>query len=337
MDAMVGGSRSASASVLDQLGMLADPTRARILAALDGIELTVAELCDVVALPQSTVSRHLRTLADGGWVQARRDGTSRYYTLTVDRLDDPSRRLWQLVRDGVGETHAADHDRRRRDLVLDRRRVGSAAFFQSAAQEWDALRAQLFGATSDLQVLPALVDPNAVVADLGCGSGRITAAIAPYVREMIAVDSSPEMLRVARARLAQTPNTRLLDGRLEALPLADDTVDIALVIHVLHHLPDPPAAIDEAARVLRPGGRLVVADMLPHSHDEYRRTMGHIWLGFSRAYITDSLSAAGLVGERWHEPAPGDGARGPGLFVATARRPTATPTPIATMPQGGAP
>ncbi len=304
-------------AIASELGLLADTTRTRLLAVLEGVELTVAELCDTLALPQSTVSRHLKPLADAGWVRGRRDGTSRFYGLTVDELGAASQRLWAIVRD----EHAGGDDLRRRDAVVERRRTASERFFARSAEEWDALRGELFGATSDLQVLPALLDPTAVVGDLGCGSGRITAIVAPFVARVIAVDPSPAMLDVARSRLRGEPNVTLEGGTLEDLPISDGALDVALIVHVLHHVNDPARALAEAARALAPGGRLIVTDMLPHANEEYRRSMGHVWLGFDRATIESALTTAGLVPERWFAPPIEAGARGPALFIATARRP----------------
>jgi ArsR family transcriptional regulator len=140
----------------------------------------------------------------------------------------------------------------------------------------------------------------------------------------VAVDSSPEMLEVARARLSGFDNVQIVQGRIEELPLAAASLDLALVVHLLHHVADPSAALAEVARVLRPGGRLVVADVLPHPYDDYRRTMGHLWLGFGRPAIETAFDAAGLAGERWHEAGIEPGARGPAMFVATAVRPHAS-------------
>jgi ArsR family transcriptional regulator len=310
--------------LLGELGLLADPTRGRMLACLDGVELTVAELCDSLALPQSTVSRHLKLLADAGWVAARRDGTSRRYVLTIDQLDERSQRLWAIVRESLAESVAVRLDERRREQVLQRRRIDTESFFSDVAAEWDRVRGELFGETSDLQLLPALLDPDVAVGDLGCGSGRLAATIAPYARSVVAVDSSPEMLEVARARLSGFDNVQIVQGRIEELPLAAASLDLALVVHLLHHVADPSAALAEVARVLRPGGRLVVADVLPHPYDDYRRTMGHLWLGFGRPAIETAFDAAGLAGERWHEAGIEPGARGPAMFVATAVRPHAS-------------
>jgi ubiquinone/menaquinone biosynthesis C-methylase UbiE/DNA-binding MarR family transcriptional regulator len=311
--------------LLGELGLLADPTRGRMLACLDGVEMTVVELCDSLALPQSTVSRHLKQLADAGWVDARRDGTSRVYALTIDRLDERSRRLWEIVHESLAESLAVGLDLRRREQVLERRRYrDTQAFFSDVADEWDRLRGELFGETSDLQLLPALLDPDVVVGDLGCGSGRLAATLAPYARSVVAVDSSPEMLDVARSRLAGFGNVQVVEGRIEELPLADESLDLALVVHLLHHVGDPSAALGEVTRVLRPGGRLVIADVLPHPYEEYRRTMGHVWLGFGRPAIEAEFAQAGLTGERWHEAGVEPGARGPAMFVATAVRPRAS-------------
>jgi ubiquinone/menaquinone biosynthesis C-methylase UbiE len=310
--------------LLGELGLLADPTRGRMLACLDGVEMTVVELCESLALPQSTVSRHLKQLADAGWVDARRDGTSRRYALTIDRLDEPSQRLWELVRESLADSVAVRLDLRRREQVLARRERDTRTFFSDVADEWDRLRGELFGATTDLQLLPALLDPGVTVGDLGCGSGRLAATIAPYARSVVAVDASPEMLEVARQRLSGFGNVEVVEGRIEELPLEAESLDLALVVHLLHHVADPSAALAEVARVLRPGGRLVIADVLPHPYEEYRRTMGHVWLGFGRPAIEAEFTQAGLSGERWHEAGVEPGARGPAMFVATAVRPRAS-------------
>ena len=142
------------AGVLDQLSVVADALRARTLAVLARQELTVSELCDVLQLPQSTVSRHLKTLSDGGWVASRREGTSRYYSLPLEDLDPAHRRLWQLISDQVGETAEASQDEARLKSVLAERRSKSEEFFSSAAGQWDRVREELFGRDSHLEMEP---------------------------------------------------------------------------------------------------------------------------------------------------------------------------------------
>jgi ArsR family transcriptional regulator len=307
-------------SILDHMAALADPTRVRMLRPLEQHELTVTDLCAVLQLPQSTVSRHLKTLADDGWVLSRRDGTSRLYTLASDALDEGARQLWPVIREQVGSALNLDEDDRRLASVLQRRREKSRAFFSTAAGEWDRLRVDLFGERVYMSALLALLDERLEVADLGCGTGQLAALLAPYVARVLAVDGSAEMLQAARERLAGCDSVDVIEGALEDLPLPSASVDAALISLVLHHQPDPQRVIAEAARILRPNGRLVIIDMVPHTHTEYQHEMGHVWLGFSEDTLRRYLTGAGLSGVRWTAlPAEPD-ARGPSLCVATARQ-----------------
>ena len=307
-------------AIFDDLTTLSDSTRSRMLLLLERNELTVTEICSVLQLPQSTVSRHLKTLSDASWVVSRRDGTSRYYTLSLDERGAPARRLWSLLREQVGATAAADQDARRLKGVLSRRQSTSQEFFESAAGQWDKLREDLFGAASHLQALPALLDERWTVGDLGCGTGQVASALAPFVTRVVAVDRSGEMLQAARRRLRELPNVEVKRGELEALPIADDELDAATLLLVLHHLSDPGAALAEAARVLKPGGRLLISDMLPHDREEYRQQMGHVWLGFGDDQIRRLLAAAGFERVRIVPLPAHAAAKGPALFVATAVR-----------------
>ncbi len=215
---------------------------------------------------------------------------------------------------------AVAQDRVRLGRVLAERRSGSAAYFSRTAGAWDAVRDDLYGGTFHLEGLLATLDPDCVVADLGCGTGRTAAAIAPFVRRVIAVDASTEMLAAARERLATRANVDLREGALEALPVAEASVDLALLVLVLHHLGDPSAVLKEARRILRPGGRLLVVDMQAHDREEYRGQMGHVWLGFSESQIDRLLVGAGFAGTRVVPLSPASGVRGPALFVARATR-----------------
>lgn len=312
--------RAARHPLLDQMAAAADPLRGRLLLVLDGQELTVSEICDILQLPQSTVSRHLKTLVDSGWIGSRREGTSRYYALEPDDLAPPARRVWLVLRDDLSSSPAAEQDERRLKRALAARRTASEEFFSSAAGEWDRLREDLFGRASHLRLTAALLDPRWVVGDLGCGTGHVAEALAPFVARVVAVDASREMLTAARARLRSHDNVELRRGSLERLPLEDASLDAAVLALVLHHVPDPARVCGEAARALRPGGRLVVADMLPHERDEYRQTMGHVWMGFAPKQVERLLASSGFEAARVHALEPEPGVKGPALFVATATR-----------------
>jgi ArsR family transcriptional regulator len=306
-------------SIFARMSALADPLRCRALLLLERGELTVSELCTVLQLPQSTVSRHLKTLADDGWVQVRPEGTSRLYTAAG--LDAAAQALWALVRPEVSRGVAADQDRHRLDAVLATRRSKSQEFFAGAAGRWADMRRELFGSRFDLQTLLGLLDRELVVGDLGAGTGQMTEALAPHVAKVIAVDSSTEMLSAARERLASLENVEVRAGRLEALPLEDAALDAAILGLVLHHMPDPREVLIEAARVLRPGGRLLIVDMLSHDHEDYRQRMGHLWLGFDASQVRRWCEAAGLRDFLFHTLTPDAEAKGPTLFVASATNP----------------
>jgi ubiquinone/menaquinone biosynthesis C-methylase UbiE len=312
--------RESLGSMLDHMGTLSDPLRCRMVLLLERHELTVSELCAVLQLPQSTVSRHLKTLADAGWASSRRDGTSRYYTVALDGLDVGARRLWPLIREQVATTNGAEHDEKRLTSVLARRRSKSEEFFSSASGQWDRLREELFGHTFHLHAALGLLDPAAVVGDLGCGTGQLSALIAPHVAQVIAVDSSPDMLQAARQRLGQLDNVDVRGGSVEALPIDDAQIDVAMMGLVLHHLSDPAKALSECARVLKPGGRALIIDMLPHDRAEYQQQMGHVWLGFTEQQMSKLLTAAGFQAIRLRPLPIDEEAKGPPLFAAVAVR-----------------
>lgn len=305
--------------ILNHMSALADPTRARILLVLEVHELTVNELCNVLQLPQSTVSRHLKILDDDGWLVTRRDGTSRYYVL--NDLRETERTLWGLVREQVSHEPIADQDEQRLREVLVERRSKTQEFFASSAGQWDKLRVELFGGAYHLQGLLGLLDERWVVGDLGCGTGIVAEAVAPFVKKVVAVDESAAMLQAARRRVKELEQVELRRGDLESLPLKDGELNAALLFLVLHHVAEPDEALAEVARVVAPGGRIVVVDMLPHDRQDYRRQMGHVWLGFSDVQMRRALRHAGFENARVTALPATTAARGPGLFVASARKP----------------
>jgi ubiquinone/menaquinone biosynthesis C-methylase UbiE/DNA-binding MarR family transcriptional regulator len=307
-------------SIFDRLTALADSTRSRILLLLDRHELTVGELCTALQLPQSTVSRHLKILTDEGWLASRAQGTSRRYSMQTSKLDPSARRLWQVVRSQVAESPAAGQDAHRLGGVLAQRRSAQVAFFDSAPAVWDRMRAELIGQRTDLLALLELLDDRWIVGDLGCGTGHVSEVIAPCVGRVIAVDESGPMLTAARRRLAPFENVELRSGRLEEIPIDDETLDAAILFLVAHYVAEPVQVMLEVARTLKPGGRLVIVDLMPHERDEYVLQMGHVWQGLGEEQLRDWFEDAAWTGFRYR-PVPADPqAKGPGLFAASGRK-----------------
>ena len=300
------------------MSALADGVRGRILLLLEDHEMTVSELGGVLQLPQSTTSRQLKTLAEAAWVVSRPDGTRRLYQMTPSDSENPDRQLWRLTREQLATTPAAEEDRRRLQSVLSERRDRSKQFFETDAAHWDRVRDELFGTRFFLIALLSLIDSKATVGDLGCGSGALSEVLAPVVQRIIAVDDSAAMLSEARERLGRFEHVEIQRGTLEALPLQDQTLDIATLMLVLHHLPDPEKAIAEVGRVLKPGGKLLIVDMLPHDRQEYRQSMGHVWMGFATDRIERLLNRYEFENVRIIDLPTETTAMGPSLFAATA-------------------
>lgn len=311
---MINAHAAMESPVYDRLQTLGDETRVRLLLLLAAHEFTVTDLCAALQLPQSTVSRHLRVLADGGWVVSRADGTSRHYRLA--ELDPGAAELWRVVGSRAAETLVSRADAERARAVRSRRRQRSREFFSTAAADWDRMRVDLFGAGSDLLPLFGLLDPSWTVADLGAGTGALSARIAPFVRRVIAVDSSAEMLAALESRIDGPGGVESRPGDLEALPIDDASCDLAFMLLVLHYIVEPVEALREARRVLKPGGRLILVDMRAHDREEYRTSMGHVWTGFTSRQIEMWGEEAGFRGVRVSPLPPDPEAVGPLLFIA---------------------
>jgi ArsR family transcriptional regulator len=316
----MNGLTAQGSGLLERMVALTDPTRCRILAVLERHELSVGELCAVFQLPQSTVSRHLKVLTDEGWLTSRREATSRFYSMQGAPVDEAGARLWAVLREDAAAGGSANDDERRVKAVLGARASKSQEFFSSAADRWDRVREELFGPTFHLRALLALVDPDWTVGDLGCGTGSVIEALAPYVRRVVGVDAAAGMLDAGRRRLSGWPNVQLRQGDLEALPLGSGELDAAMLVLVLHHVAEPERVLAEAGRVVRADGVLMVVDMLPHDREEYRSQMGHVWMGFSHEQLRRLVEGAGFTRVVvQHLPVALD-AMGPGLFVARASR-----------------
>jgi len=307
--------------VLNQLSALADPIRVRLLILLENNELNVRELQDVLQLPQSTVSRHLKLLADEDWASSRAEGASQLYRLQEPAERSSRARLWELVRDEIVSSKPARRDAERLRPVLALRHRRSREFFDTEAGQWDRMREELFGARCELSALLGLLDPAWVVGDLGTGTGAFAGAVAPFVSRVIAVDESAPMLAAARARLEGFGNVDLRQGELELLPVREAELDLAALVLVLPFVPDPGRVLAEAAHAVEPGGRVLVLDLAPHERTHYSQAMGHLWHGFSQGQMLQWMTGAGLRDVRYVTLPPLPDAKGPGLFVATAGKP----------------
>lgn len=315
-------------AMTDQLAALSDAVRLRVLRILEREELAVGEVAKVVQLPQSTVSRHLKVLSETRWVVKRAEGTATFYRLVQDDLNDAARAIWVAVRDATRHEYGAaaagvmqeiEDDMQRLASVLAERREDAQAFFGRLAGQWDDVRTELFGtrfaALGLLQMLPR----HWTIADLGCGTGNAAELLAPLVQRVVAVDQSTVMLDAARKRMASAglTNVDFVEGRLEKLPLANASVDAAVCLLVLHHVESPTGVLREMRRVVRPGGVVMVVDMIEHDRVAYKHAMGHRWLGFSLQTVDVMFSQADLRDPRVL-PLPTDtAARGPSLFAAT--------------------
>lgn len=312
--------------LFDRLSLLSEPLRVRMLRVLEREELGVGELARVVQTSQPTVSRHLKQLHEGGWLRKRKAGTASLYRMVQAELAAGSRELWLLVRAEV-QPQADDpasqfaEDLRRLETVLAQRSVDSEQLFRQLGSRWDGVRRELFGQAYVLPALLALLPPDQVIVDLGCGTGATLPHLAAVAARVIGVDREAAMLKVARERTADLDNVQLEQGLLDALPVAEASVDLALSELVLHHLVELPPVFTEVARVLKPGGRWVILDMVEHDRTDLVATMGHRHPGFSEDCIAGLARTAGLEPLSWRVLPPDPEAQGPGLFVAVLRKP----------------
>jgi ArsR family transcriptional regulator len=304
--------------LMRRMQSLSDESRLRLLHLLERQELGVAELCEILQLPQSTVSRHLKVLLDEGWTRSRRQGTTHLYRLVLDQLHPAARKLWLLTREQTHDWPTLAQDEMRLQRVLRQRESESQNFFAGAAVEWDRLRVEMYGRAFTTSALLALLDRTLVIADLGCGTGQLAEQLSPHVAQVIAVDNSQAMLKAARQRNAERANVDLRRGDLTAIPIDSCTCDAALLVLVLAYLPDPPAALKELHRVLKPSGKAVIVDLLPHNQEDFRQQLGQHWMGFAPDVLAQMLQSAGFASPTTVALLPEPGARGPAMFLATA-------------------
>lgn len=273
------------------LKVLADPTRVRLLALLEREELTVAELSAITRLAQPRVSTHLARLKEADLVRDRRAGVSAYYRFNAEHLDPAESRLWEALRDSTDDP-LLRQDAERLPAVLAMRAAdqnwadsvaGDMERHYSPGRTWEALARG---------VLP-LLEPGDVL-DVASGDGVLAELLAPHSRRYVCVDSSARVVAAARERLSRLAQVQVLEGDMHALDLPAASFDLVLLMHALTYAERPAAAVAEAARMLRPGGRLVAACLNKHEHRGAVTPYGHVNLGFSPRELRRFADKAGL-------------------------------------------
>jgi len=284
---------------LDIFRALADATRLRMMALLQSMELSIGELAQVLGQSQPRVSRHVKILSDAGLAERRKEGSWVFVALGKPDRVRPALDALEAWR-ALEPDHWAVADAARLAAVRADRAAAANAWFETNAAQWDAIRS-LHVADSEVEAAIAVVlgldgAPVRQLIDIGTGTGRMLELFGGAAEQALGIDRSSEMLRLARAKLAERglTNAELRQADLYALPLPDGAADLAIIHHVLHFAQQPGAAISEAARVLMPGGRLLIADFAPHEREELRVRDAHARLGFSDDQIAGWFDAAGL-------------------------------------------
>lgn len=295
-------------SLLATFHALADPTRLRIVVLLGAMELAIGELVAVLGQSQPRVSRHVRILVEAGLVIRQREGA--WVFLQLNQLGEQAG-LTKLMADWPqtdAARAAASGDLAALNQVRAERTDAAHRYFADHAAEWDAIRARHIGEEQVEAAMLALMHRRRLghLLDIGTGTGRMAEIFSPIAAQITALDRSPEMLRIARAKLAdRAVAVTLVQGDFLALPLAATSVDTVVMHQVLHFAPEPGRVIAEAARVLNPGGHLLIADFAPHDQEDLRTLAAHARLGFSDAQMRGWFASAGLLLEA-SETLPGD-------------------------------
>lgn len=278
----------------ETLKLLADSTRVRILALLMDEELSVAELQEVLDMGQSRISSHLGLLRQGELVKDRREGKKTFYALNVD--GDPfAAPLLKAAYAAVESTEERVNDRANLKRILEKRKQKSEQYFNSVAgrlgknycpgRSWEAIGHFLLHLT-----------PKIIIADLGAGEGLVSQLLANRAESVVCVDNSPKMVEFGSELAAKNgfSNLSYKLGDIEEVPLKDKSVDLALLSQALHHAQHPQIAVEEAYRILKPGGQLIIIDLLEHHFEKARELYADLWLGFSENTLYQYLRDVGF-------------------------------------------
>lgn len=303
---------------------LADANRRRIMQLITREELTVTELVSILRMPQSTVSRHLRVLRDASLLRDRRDGTATLCRAASPSQDRPG--VQDLLLTWLQDHPLDDSLRARLERTLERRRRSTVGFFDRLGKRWDDLRTEAFGDGFAFEAMLSLLPHEWTVADIGTGTGYLLPILAAHFERVIAVDPAQAMLDCARRRVvaAGAPNVSFHLGDLGRVPMADGSCDLAIACLVLHHVPEPPAALAEIRRVLRPNGRVMIVEQRSHENQAFYETMQDHWWGFEPDELVARMTATGFGRVRYRELQTAEGRNAmsdaPGLFVLVGER-----------------
>ena len=278
----------------DILKLLSDSTRVRILSVLACEELSVAELQEVLDMGQSRISSHLSLLRQGGLVVDRRDGKKTFYTLS-DASESTNYNLMQTACMSVAQTRQIKQDFTNLKRILEKRKRKAEEYFNSVAgrlgknycpgRNWEAIGHFLL-----------LLTPKIKIADLGAGEGLISQLLARRADQVICIDNAPKMVDFGSQLAKKNGFTNLIYklGDIESVPLKDKSVDLALLSQALHHASRPQKAVQEAYRILKPGGQVIILDLLEHQFDKARELYADEWLGFSENNLYQFFKVAGF-------------------------------------------
>jgi ArsR family transcriptional regulator len=298
--------------------LLADASRLRLLLLLDAHELTVAELTQITRLAQSRVSTHLARLQRAGLVRQRRAGSAAYYSATATARDSAAGNLWGLLRSQLADAQARVDRERAAEVVRERRRTQTWAESVAGRMERQYSPGRTWEATA--RALIGLLHLGDVL-DIACGDGVLAELFAAHARSITGVDISATLIAAARARLKGEAQVKLLEGDMHALPLASGTFDHVFLMHALAYTKRPQDVLNEAARLLRPGGRLIVAALHAHQHKATMQSYDHVNLGILPATLRKLLEQAGLQVEMCRVTSREDRPPYFEVITALARRP----------------
>ncbi len=281
-------------STLKFLRALSDPTRLRIVSLLDKDELSVNELQEITRMGQSRISTHLGLLQDSGFVQSRRDGKRTFYKLNPD-ANHGAREFVQLAIRGASELPEHESDQINLKRILARRRQQQQVYFNQVAGRFDRIYGpgrswQAFGQLL-LRILPPLT-----VADLGSGEGLLSELLARRCRRVIAVDNSEKIVAFAAAKAKKNnlKNLEFRHGDLQNPPIENESVDLVILSQALHHAEEPLRALEAAHRILKPGGQVMILDLVKHQFERAHDAYGDRWLGFAESNLQQWLEQAGF-------------------------------------------